>query len=51
MGKGKNSGAGSSKKIVKVDEDQVLMVIENKEFLAMRMQHLPGPFRPLRRSN
>jgi hypothetical protein len=36
MGKGRKSGAPSSKKIIEVDEDQVLEVIENKEFLAMR---------------
>jgi hypothetical protein len=36
MGKGKNSRAVSSQKITEVDEDQVLEVIENKEFLAMR---------------
>jgi hypothetical protein len=36
MGKGKNSGVGSGKKIIEVDEDQVLEVIKNKEFLAMR---------------
>jgi hypothetical protein len=36
MGKGMKSGTSSSKKIVKVDENQVLEVIENKEFLAMR---------------
>jgi hypothetical protein len=36
MGKGKNSGVLSSKKMTEVDEDQVLEVIENKKFLAMR---------------
>jgi hypothetical protein len=36
MGKGKNSGVLSSKKITEVDEDQVIEVIENKEFLTMR---------------
>jgi hypothetical protein len=36
MGKGRKSGASSSKKIIEVDEDQVLEVIKNKEFLAMR---------------
>jgi hypothetical protein len=36
MGKGKNSGVSSSKKIAEVDKDQVLEVIKNKEFLAMR---------------
>jgi hypothetical protein len=36
MGKGKNSGVSSSKKMTEVDEDQVLKVIENKKFLAMR---------------
>jgi hypothetical protein len=36
MGKGRKSGASSSKKIIEVDEDQVLEVIENKEFLTMR---------------
>jgi ATP phosphoribosyltransferase regulatory subunit HisZ len=36
MGKGKNSGVSSSKKMTEVDEDQVLEVIENKKFLAMR---------------
>jgi hypothetical protein len=36
MGKGKKSGASSSKKIIEVDEDQVLEVIENEEFLTMR---------------
>jgi ATP phosphoribosyltransferase regulatory subunit HisZ len=36
MGKGKNSGVSSSKKITEVDKDQVLEVIENKEFLAVR---------------
>jgi hypothetical protein len=35
MGKGKNSRATSIQKITEVDEDQVLEVIENKEFLAM----------------
>jgi hypothetical protein len=35
MCKGKNSGVSSSKKITEVDEDQVLEVIKNKEFLAM----------------
>jgi len=36
MGKGKNSGVSSSKKITEVDDDQVLEVIENKKFLALR---------------
>jgi hypothetical protein len=36
MGKGKNLRAASSKKIIEVDEERVLKVIENKEFLAMR---------------
>ena len=36
MGKGKRSGAASSSKVMEVDEDQVLEVIENEEFLAMR---------------
>jgi hypothetical protein len=36
MGKGKKLGASSKKKIIEVDEDQVLKVIENKEFLTMR---------------
>jgi hypothetical protein len=36
MGKGRKSGTSSSKKIIKVDVDQVLEVIENKEFLAMK---------------
>jgi hypothetical protein len=36
MGKGKNSRAASSKKVIEEDEERVLKVIENKEFLAMR---------------
>jgi hypothetical protein len=36
MGKGKNSSVSSSKKIIEVDEEQVLEVIENKEFLTMK---------------
>jgi hypothetical protein len=36
MGKGKNSRAASSKRVIKEDEEQTLEVIENKEFLAMR---------------
>jgi hypothetical protein len=36
MGKGKNLGVSSSKKITEVDKDQILEVIENKEFLVMR---------------
>jgi hypothetical protein len=43
MGKGKNSEAGSSKKIIEVDEDQVLEVIENKKFLAMRTATFAWP--------
>jgi hypothetical protein len=37
MGKGKNSSVSSSKKIIEVDEEQVLEVIENKEFLTMKV--------------
>jgi hypothetical protein len=36
MGKGKNSRAESSKRVIEEDEEQILKVIENKEFLAMR---------------
>jgi hypothetical protein len=36
MGKGKNSRTASSKKVIEEDEEWVLEVIENKEFLAMR---------------
>jgi ATP phosphoribosyltransferase regulatory subunit HisZ len=36
MRKGKNSSVSSSKKIIEVDEEQVLEVIENKEFLTMK---------------
>jgi ATP phosphoribosyltransferase regulatory subunit HisZ len=45
VGKGKNSRAANSQKIIEVDEDQVLEVIENKEFLAMRAatSSLPVP--------
>jgi hypothetical protein len=35
MGKGKNSRAASNKKVIKEDEERVLEVIENMEFLAM----------------
>jgi hypothetical protein len=36
MGKRKNSGASCSKKVIEVDEDQVLEVIENVKFLAIK---------------
>jgi hypothetical protein len=36
MGKGKNSRAASSKRVIEEDKEQILEVIENKEFLTMR---------------
>jgi hypothetical protein len=36
MGKGKNLRTARSKKVIEEDEERVLKVIENKEFLAMR---------------
>jgi hypothetical protein len=36
MGKGKNSRVASSKRGIEEDEEQILEVIENNEFLAMR---------------
>jgi hypothetical protein len=43
MGKGKNSSVSSSKKITEVDKEQVLEVIKNKEFLAMKVAAFSWP--------
>jgi hypothetical protein len=41
MGKGKNLVVSSNKKIIEVDEDQVLEVIENRECQSLTTDSLP----------